>query len=114
MKFDNKQKGWKSPRDESFLRLLKSPAIIASRNSTVFLSADPNELCDRLTLLSQEKQAGNNSDIINEEVVVMPVKYYNTNLYLRKDIIIFLLNIIYYTQRKSSFNCLLTQIWILI
>ena len=40
-------------------------------SKTKFLSSDPNELCDRLKLLLQEKQAGNNSDIINEEIVVI-------------------------------------------
>ena len=40
-------------------------------SKTIFLSSDPNELCDRLKLLLQEKQAGNNSDIINEEIVII-------------------------------------------
>ena len=40
-------------------------------SKTIFLSADPNELCDRLKLLLQEKQAGNSSDIINDEIVVI-------------------------------------------
>ena len=34
---------------------------------TIFLSSDPNELCNRLKLLLQEKQAGNISDIIIQE-----------------------------------------------
>ena len=37
----------------------------------MILSCDPYELCDRLKLLLQEKQAGNNSDIINQEIVAM-------------------------------------------
>ena len=40
-------------------------------SKTIFLSSNPNELCDRLKLLLQEKHAGNNSDIINEEIVVI-------------------------------------------
>ena len=40
-------------------------------SQTIFLSSDANELCDRLKLLLKEKHAGNNSDIINEEVVVI-------------------------------------------
>ena len=40
-------------------------------SKTIFLSSDPNELCDRLKLLLQEKQTGNNSDIINEEIVAI-------------------------------------------
>ena len=35
-------------------------------SKTIFLSSDANELCDRLKLLTQEK----NSDIINQEMVV--------------------------------------------
>ena len=35
----------------------------------VFLSSDPDELCKRLKLLLQEKHAGNNSDLFNEEIV---------------------------------------------
>ena len=69
MKFDIKQKGAPSIRDESFIKLLISPAIMASGLSTIFLSSDPNELCDRLNLLLQEKQAGINSDLINDEIV---------------------------------------------
>ena len=40
-------------------------------SKTIFLSSDPNELCDRLKLLLQEKHAGNNSDIVNDEIVVI-------------------------------------------
>ena len=37
----------------------------------IFLSSDPDELCERLKLLLQEKHGGNNSDIINQEIVVI-------------------------------------------
>ena len=40
-------------------------------SKTIFLSSDPNELCDRLKLLLQEKQARNNSDIFNDEIAVI-------------------------------------------
>ena len=40
-------------------------------SKTIFLSSVPDELCDRIKLLLQEKQAGNNSDIINEEIVAI-------------------------------------------
>ena len=54
------------------IRLLKSPAIMASRvKKTIFLSSDPDELCEMLNLLLQEKNAGNNSEINNEEIVVI-------------------------------------------
>ena len=69
MNFNIKQKGRKGDRDKSMTKLLKSPAIMASGiSNTIFLSSDPDELCDRLRLLLQEKHAGNNSDIISYEI----------------------------------------------
>ena len=65
--FDIKQKRGKSNRDKSLIKLLKSPAIMASGISTTFLPKNLNHLCDRLKLIKQDKQAGKNSDIINEE-----------------------------------------------
>ena len=40
-------------------------------SKTIFLPSDSNELCDGLKLLLQEKKAGNNSDIIEDEIVVI-------------------------------------------
>ena len=40
-----------------------------SFSKSKFLTSDPHELCDRLNLLVQKKQAGNNSDTINGEIV---------------------------------------------
>ena len=72
MNFNIRQKGNKSDRDKSIIRLLRSPRIMASGVSkTIFLSSDPDELCNRLKLLLQEKQAGNNSDIINQDIVAI-------------------------------------------
>ena len=72
MNFDLKAVGKKSTRDRTLIKLLKSPAILASGvSNTIFLSSDPDELRDRLKLLLQEKQAGNNSDIINDEIVAI-------------------------------------------
>ena len=72
MNFNTKQKGNKSDQDKSIIRLLKSPAIMASGISkTMFLSSNPDELCNRLKLLLQQKHAGNNSDLINEEIVAI-------------------------------------------
>ena len=71
MKFNIKQKGRKNPRDGSVIRLLKSPAIMVSGVSTVVLPETPDELCDRSKLLLQEKQAGNNCDISNEEILAI-------------------------------------------
>ena len=71
MHFDPKASGNKSTRDRKLIKLLNSPGLMVSASGlskTIFLSSDPNELCDRLKLLLQEKHAGNNSDIINEEI----------------------------------------------
>ena len=69
--FDMKAQCNKSTRDRTLTKLLKSPTIIASGISTVFLSSDPDELCNRLKLILQEKHAGNNSEIFNEEKVAI-------------------------------------------
>ena len=70
MNYDTKSTGRPSTRHTSNIKILESPAIMASGISkTIILSSDPNELCDRLKLLLQEKHAGNNSDIINDEIV---------------------------------------------
>ena len=74
MNFDTKALGNKSTRDRTLIKLLKSPGLMVSASGvskTIFLSSDPKELCDRLKLLLQEKQAENNSDIINEEIIAI-------------------------------------------
>ena len=74
MYFDERRVGNKSTRDETLIELLNSPGLMVSASGiskTIFVSSDPNELCDRLKLLLQEKHAGNNSDIINDEIVVI-------------------------------------------
>ena len=75
MNFDIKNKCRPNTRDRSVIRLLNSPAIVASEISTIFWPSDPNELCDRITLLLQEKQSGYNSEIINEEIVAIVINY---------------------------------------
>ena len=74
MNFDQKAIGKKSTRDKTLLKLLKSPGLMVSASGvskTIFLSSDPDELCERLKFLLQEKHAGNNSDIINNEIVAI-------------------------------------------
>ena len=44
---------------------------MASGVTTIFLSENPNELCDRLRLFLQEKHGGNMSNIINDETVAI-------------------------------------------
>ena len=74
MHFDMRGVGNDSTRDRALIKLLKSPDLTVSASGvskTVFLSPDPNALCDRLKLLLQEKQAGNNPHFFNEEIVVI-------------------------------------------
>ena len=74
MNFDTKAQGNKSTRNKTLIKLLKSPGLIVSASGfskTRFLSSDPDELCHRLKLLLQEKHGGNNSDIINQEIVAI-------------------------------------------
>ena len=72
MNYDTKSTGRPSTRHNSIIKILELPAIMASGISkTIILSSDPNELCDRLKLLLQEKHAGNNSDIINDGIVAI-------------------------------------------
>ena len=48
MHFDERRVGNKSTRDWTLIKLLNSPRIMASGLSkTIFLSSDPDELCDR-------------------------------------------------------------------
>ena len=72
MNYDTKSSGRPSVRHSSLIRLLDQPAIMASGVSkTIILSSNPNELCDRLKLLLQEKHAGNNSKLIDQEIVAI-------------------------------------------
>ena len=74
MHFDPNAVGNISTRDRTLITLLESPGLIVSASGvskTIFLSSDPDELSNRLNLLLQEKHAGNNSDIINDEIVAI-------------------------------------------
>ena len=54
MNFDLKTQGNKSTRDRTPIKLLNSPALMVSASGiskTIFLSSDPDELCNRLKLL---------------------------------------------------------------
>ena len=74
MHFDKKASSNKSTRDRTLIKLLKSPGLMISASgisNTIFLSSNPDELCKRLKLLIQEKRAGNNSKVNNEEIVAI-------------------------------------------
>ena len=74
MHFDTKAQGNKSTRDKTLIKILKTPGLLITASGvskTIFLSSDPDELCNRLKLLLQEKHSGNNSNIINDEIVAI-------------------------------------------
>ena len=72
MNYNTKSTGRPSIRHNSIIKILDSPAIMASGISkTIFLSSDADELCERLKLLLQGKNVRNNSEIINEEIVAI-------------------------------------------
>ena len=74
MKFDIEQIRRKNDRYKSLETLLKSPAIMASGISKIFSPEKRKELYDRMKLLLQEKQVGNNCDINDEEIIAVAVK----------------------------------------
>ena len=74
MNFNIKQRGRKSNTEKFLMKLLKSPAIMAPGISTIFLTQNPKELCDRLKKLLREKPAGKSSEIIDEKNIAIAGK----------------------------------------
>ena len=72
LNYDTKSTGQSSIRHSSFIKILESPAVLVSGISkTIFLPSDRDELCNKLKFLLQEKHGGKNSDLINDEIVVI-------------------------------------------
>ena len=72
MNYDTKSIGRPSIRHDSVIKIPNSTAIMASGISkTIILCSDPNELFDRLKILSQERHGGNISNLIDEEIVAL-------------------------------------------
>ena len=72
--FDTKAQGNKSTRNRTLIKLIKSPGLMFSASGvskTIFLSSDPDELCNRLKLLLKERHAVNNSDLVIQEIVAV-------------------------------------------
>ena len=79
MNFDAKNQGNKSTLDCTLKELLKSPGLMVSASGvskTIFLSSDPDKLCNRKKLLLQEKQAGNISVLIIQELNAVVDKFF--------------------------------------
>ena len=82
MCFDEKDFGNKNYRKKSLMRLLESLSITVSASGasslqkkkpfsgTKFSSSDLHELCDRIKLILQDKQAGKKSHIFKEKIVL--------------------------------------------
>ena len=60
--------------------------------STIFLSPDPNELCDRLKLLLQEKRTDNDTDLTIEQINAIVDKVLEYKCLSKKQHKILLLN----------------------
>ena len=72
MNYDIKSIGRPGVRHNSIVKILNPPAIMASGISNIIiLSSNPDELCNRLRILLQEKHAGNSSDLFNNEIVAI-------------------------------------------
>ena len=87
MHFDVRGQGRKSTRDRTLIYLLNSPGLMVSASGvskTIFLSSDPDELCNRLKLILQKKHAGINSDLINDEIVAIVDKLLEYNCLSKK------------------------------
>ena len=68
MRFDFKQVGRPSTSERSLKKKCLNHQLSSLREfQQYFLPENPIELCDGLIILLQDKQAGNNSDIINEK-----------------------------------------------
>ena len=82
MFFDVQDQGNKFNRDRTHIKLLKTASSMISAagiSNTIFLPSDLTELGNPLKLLLQEKQAGNNPNINNDQIVAIV----DTNAYLR-------------------------------
>ena len=74
MNFGLKAQGIKSTRDRTLIKLHESPSLMVSASgisNTNFLPSNPDDLCVRIKLFFQEKQAGNNSEITNQEIIAV-------------------------------------------
>ena len=64
--------------------MLESSAFMTFGLTTILSPENPNELYDRLKLLLQENQAGNISDITNDEIVAIVDKILENNCIFKK------------------------------
>ena len=89
MNFDVKAMGNKSTWDRILLNLLKLPSLMISASSISnkrILPANLVELCDRLKILLQDKQAEKKWVLINEEKFVIFYKFLEYNCSTKNNI----------------------------
>ena len=112
MNFNIRQKGRKNNRDKSLIKLLKSPAIMASGVSTIYLPSDPDDLCERLKLLLQERKTGNNSEIFNEGIVAIVDKLLEYKCISKKKHEHFLIrcSLLHTKKTINKYKCMYTHI----
>ena len=110
MNFDVKVLGRYSTRDSTLIKILKSPGLMVSASGfpkTLFLSSDPDELCDRIKLIVQEKQPGNNSGLINQEIVAIVDKLLEYKPISKKQHKQLLIKSNLLPRKKSKYICFL-------
>ena len=86
MSFKIRQKGRKSPSDMSLIKLIKSPAIMASGNSSKILLCDLDELCDRIKYLLKKNMLEKVLTYLMRKLLPKLINYYNTNAYRRNNL----------------------------
>ena len=87
LNFDVRALGNKSTRDRTLIKFLKSPGLMVSASgssNTLFLPSAPSNLYERIIILLQEKQAGNNSSIIYKEFIAISDKLLDYKCITRK------------------------------
>ena len=104
MNFDVRSPSNKIKSDRTLEKVPKSLAVMVSGISKVFLPSDLNELCDRLKLLLQESQAGNNSELTNNENVFMVDKLLDYKCMSKKQHKQTLIKCNLLRQKRSKYN----------
>ena len=85
MNFDLKAQGNKCTRNP--VNLLDSPGLLvfaSGFSNTINLSSNPTQLCDRLKLILQEKQAGISFHVISQEIIAIVDKLLEYNSISKK------------------------------
>ena len=104
MNFGVQAQGNESNRNRTLIDLLTSPGLMISASgisNTIILPSDQKDLCDRLKLLLQKKQAGNSCDTTNDEFVVILYKLLQYKCISKKQHKQFLIRCnLYHTRRK--------------